>query len=367
MCCFKCIIVLYRNFLAFHHSKNLENLLQYWNTSGELSLQSFVFLDVEKLKTFKDTIKPSQLGFLNTQSNCWANCALQILLATPLQMILNETTSTIGVLLRNIFQEMLKISTEPLSISSQRVITDACGIKMSRRIHQDIDEFIKTLLHKLMDDDGIGKQVRDIFQISCIKLSRCLKCNEMQGNCTLQNTLNIPIIQLPRSQNTDLESLLKHYSTSEVSKGNMVCKNCKRKPRNHCVKFVKSFPCIFFAVLQRCQYDFLQKKSYLVKTKVNLSNTMDLSFLSLKDIYGTNRIYNLCSAMSRKAAESIEYGHFVTYIFDGEECRVYDDNRINYVPTKSVLVDEEFQRSIDAVSYIRKIDNIQTQSLPNSQ
>ena len=133
-------------------------------------------------------------------------------------MILNETRGTVGVLLRNIFQEMLKISTEPLSISSQRVITDACGIKMSRRIHQDIDEFIKTLLHKLMDDDGIGKQVRDIFQISCINLSRCLKCNEMQGNCTLQNTLNIPIIQLPRSQNTDLESLLKHYLTSYVSK-----------------------------------------------------------------------------------------------------------------------------------------------------
>ena len=57
-------------FLAFHHSKNLETLLQDWNTSGELSLQSFVFLDDEKLKTFKDTIKPSQRGFLNTQSNC---------------------------------------------------------------------------------------------------------------------------------------------------------------------------------------------------------------------------------------------------------------------------------------------------------
>ena len=270
-------------------------------------------------------------------------------------MILNETTSTIGVLLRNIFQEMLKISTEPLSISSQRVITDACGIKMSRRIHQDIDEFIKTLLHKLMDDDGIGKQVRDIFQISCINLSRCLKCNEMQGNCTLQNTLNIPIIQLPRSQNTDLESLLKHYSTSEVSKGNMVCKNCKRKPRNHCVKFVKSFPCIFFAVLQRCQYDFLQKKSYLVKTKVNLSNTMDLSFLSLKDIYGTNHIHHLCSALSRKAGESIEYGHFVAHVFDGEEWCVYGGNKINYVQKKSVLEYEEFQKGIYAVSIFAKL------------
>ena len=183
--CFKCIIVLYRNignFLAFHHSRNLEILLQDWNTSGELSLQSFVFLDDEKLKTFKDNIKPSQRGFLNAHSNCWVNCTLQILLATPLQMILNETRGTVGVLLRNIFQEMLKISTEPLSISSQRVITDACGIKMSRRIHQDIDEFIKRLLHKLMDDDGTGKQVRDIFQIKCINLSRCLKCSEMQGN-----------------------------------------------------------------------------------------------------------------------------------------------------------------------------------------
>ena len=123
-----------------------------------------------------------------------------------------------------------------------------------------------------MDDDGIAKQVRDIVQISCISLSRCLKCSEMQGNCTLQNTFNILIIQPPRSQNTDLESLLKHYSTSQVSKRNMVCKNCKRKPRNHCVKFVKSFPCILFAVLQRCQYDFFQKKSYFVKSKVNLSN-----------------------------------------------------------------------------------------------
>ena len=183
---------------------------------------------------------------------------------------------------------MLKISTEPLSISSQRVITEACGIEMSRRIHQDIGEFIKTLLHKLMDDDGIEKKVRYIFQISCINLSRCLKCNEMQSNCTLQNTLKIPIIQLPRSKNADLESLLKHYSTSEVIKGIMVCKNCKRKPKNHCVKFIKYFPCIFFVVLQRYQYDFLQKKSYLVKTKVGLSNTIDLSFLSLKNIYGTN-------------------------------------------------------------------------------
>ena len=94
---------------------------------------------------------------------------------------------------------------------------------------------------------------------------------------------------------------------------------------------------------------------------------MDLSFLSLNDIYGTNRIYNLCSPMSRKAAESIEYGHFVTYIFDGEECRVYDDNQINQVQTKSVLEDEEFHKSIYAVSYIHKIGNIETPSLPNSQ
>ena len=73
---------------------------------------------------------------------------------------------------------------------------------------------------------------------------------------------------------------------------------------------------------------------------------MDFSFLSLKDIYSTNRIYHLCSAISRKAGESIEYGDFAAYIFDGEECRVYDDNKINYVQTKLVLEDEEFQRSI---------------------
>ena len=75
---------------------------------------------------------------------------------------------------------------------------------------------------------------------------------------------------------------------------------------------------------------------------------MDLSFLSLKNIYGTNYIYHLCSAISRKAGDSIEYGHFVTYIFDGEERHVYDDNKINFVQTKSVLEDEEFQIALFA-------------------
>ena len=40
----------------------------------------------------------------------------------------------------------------------------------------------------------------------------------MQGNRTLQNTLNTPTIQLPRSQNIDLESLLKHYLNSKANK-----------------------------------------------------------------------------------------------------------------------------------------------------
>ena len=79
---------------------------------------------------------------------------------------------------------------------------------------------------------------------------------------------------------------------------------------------------------------------------------MGLSFLSLKDIYGTNHIHHLCSALSRKAGESIEYGHFVAHVFDGEEWCVYDGNKINYVQKKSVLEYEEFQKGIYAVSYI---------------
>ena len=59
---------------------------------------------------------------------------------------------------------MLKISTEPLSIGYQRVITEACGIKMSRRIHQDIDEFIKRLLHKLMDEMVLENKLEIFFK-----------------------------------------------------------------------------------------------------------------------------------------------------------------------------------------------------------
>ena len=68
-----------------------------------------------------------------------------------------------------------------------------------------------------MNDDGIGKYVREIFEISCIKISRYLKYNKMQVIYALQNTLNIPIIQL--SQNADLESLYKWFA--KTVKGNL--------------------------------------------------------------------------------------------------------------------------------------------------
>ena len=67
-----CSLSLYCS-LAFHHSKNMEILLQDWNSSVEVSLQSFEFLDDE---IFWGTTEPSQRGFLNAQSNFWANYAL---------------------------------------------------------------------------------------------------------------------------------------------------------------------------------------------------------------------------------------------------------------------------------------------------
>ena len=71
--------------------------------------------------------------------------------------------------------------------------------------------------------------------------------------------------------------------------------------------------------------------------------------------------------MSKRADESTQYGRFEAYIFDGKECRFYDDKKINYIKTKLILEDEEIQKSIYAVSYIRKIDNIKTPSLSNSE
>ena len=41
-------------------------LFQDWNTSGELSLRSFVLLGDEKLKTLGVSVKPLQRGLLNT-------------------------------------------------------------------------------------------------------------------------------------------------------------------------------------------------------------------------------------------------------------------------------------------------------------
>ena len=65
--------------------------------------------------------------------------------------------------------------------------------------------------------------------------------------------------------------------------------------------------------------------------------------------------------------EGVKHGHFLAYIFDGKECRVCSNNKVNYVKLNSVPEDEEFQKNIYAVSYIRKIDNIETLYLPNSE
>ena len=69
----------------------------------------------------------------------------------------------------------------------------------------------------------------------------------------------------------------------------------------------------------------------------------------------------------KETGKRIDYGHFVANIFDGKERRVYDNNKINYVKTKSVLQNEEFPENIYAVSYIRNIDNIESPSLPYSE
>ena len=56
----------------------------------------------------------------------------------------------------------------------------------------------------------------------------------------------------------------------------------------------------------------------------------------------------------------------MTYMFDGKECPVYDDNKVNYDKAKSVVEDEEFWKNVYAVNYIHKINDIETPSLPNS-
>ena len=54
-------------------------------------------------------------------------------------------------------------------------------------------------------------------------------------------------------------------------------------------------------------------------------------------------------------------------VFDAKESCVYEDNKIDYVKTKSVLQNEEFHKNIYTVSYIRNIDYIKSPNLPYSE
>ena len=64
-----------------------------------------------------------------------------------------------------------------------------------------------------------------------------------------------------------------------------------------------------------------------------MNSTMDLSFVSLKDIYGTDHIYPspYLAQYQGKLVKAFNMDSFVAYTFDGRECRVYDDNKILYL------------------------------------
>ena len=64
-----------------------------------------------------------------------------------------------------------------MSILDLKRVTDTCGLVMSVRNHQDLDELIKNIFELLCDDPVIGLQVSNMIESYCVSIKRCQTCS----------------------------------------------------------------------------------------------------------------------------------------------------------------------------------------------
>ena len=191
-----------------------------------------------------------------------------------------------------------------------------------------------------------------MVQSHCLNVNRCLSCSELQGQAEVNPTINLPVARLGVKDTVSISSLLYSYLTSEVARGSMKCQNCNSIPLHNRIKLIKDFPEILIVVLQRNEYDFKTHKNRISTTRVALDNLLDLRFCSLKDMGGEEISYEPISAVGRIGDESINCGHYVTYIIETncQQIIKFDDTKIAALH-KDSLLSEEFQRELYIAVY----------------
>ena len=199
----------------FEHIDNLGILevCSNWNKACKSNLLPEIFLkeNSPNMSSFSQNYSSATAaarGFDNKKSNCWASACMQILHSLPIREATKNASGKIGKVLNDLFTNMSRKVKGSMSILDLKRVTDTCGLVMSVRNHQDLDELIKNIFELLCDDPVIGLQVSNMIEFYCVSIKRCQTCSEVQGEVTEETTHNLPLVNSTSNVEVSISSHL---------------------------------------------------------------------------------------------------------------------------------------------------------------
>ena len=97
---------------------------------------------------------------------------MQILYATPLKVLVENSKLDIAVVLNNLFENMSQVTKTPMSIVDLKKVTDICNKPMAIKSHQDVNDLLNIMLKNLVEDPLCGSSIRSLFQCCSISIKR---------------------------------------------------------------------------------------------------------------------------------------------------------------------------------------------------
>ena len=131
---------------------------------------------------------------------------------------------------------------------------------------------------------------------------------------------------------------------------NILCKKCNNRVKFSIAKLLSTFPEVLILTLDRCSFDKDKLENVIDDSPIQINETLNLSFNSLREINGSSVVYKPVAAVGRIGSESAQYGHFISYIIEPGVVTKIDDTKIKKVPT-SILNTDNFQRQLFIAVY----------------
>ena len=304
----------------------------------------------------------SKRGFLNKKSNCWVSSLLQVLHYSPLLGCLAVSRKPFAAKLYSLFQNMAKDTLVSMSIVELVKVTNACSMEMNLSLHQDTDELYKNIILNLIADQSFVDQMKTLFELKIINVNRCIKCNYMNCNEELGNSINLPMPLIGKTNIADLNSVLRLFFTSQLHKSAKVCVICSSSSDLHQFKILQEKPEILFMVLERNRYDFQTKSSKYIDSRIKIERDRSI-FRSISETGGENTMYKLASTVTQSGGRNINIGYFTCYVFTEDEIIMYEDKTATRKIDENLSSNVKFHREVCAVTYC--LDNSTSTFLDN--